>query len=118
MFIPSKLVNNSFFRKLYQGLESPVERSETDFDAGAKYHTAAYVPYSRYFVSHFLQFQFYEALCKLANHTGPLNQCDFYGSKIAGQNLKYNNRYGYLKCFLKMFFYNFSNFKKKGTCSR
>ena len=65
-----------------------MERSETDFDAGAKYHTAAYVPYSRYFVSHFLQFQFYEALCKLANHTGPLHTCDFYGSKIAGQNLK------------------------------
>ncbi len=88
MIILSKLVYNSFFRKLYQGLETPVERSETDFDAGAKYHTAAYVPYSRYFVSHFLQFQFYEALCKLAKHTGPLNQCDFYGSKSAGLQLK------------------------------
>ena len=74
--------------KEIQGLESPVSRSENDFDPGAKYHTAAYVPYSRYFVSHFLQFQFYEALCKLANHTGPLHTCDFYGSKTAGLRLK------------------------------
>ena len=78
-----------FIRKYYQGIESPIERSEIDFDAGAKYHTAAYVPYSRYFVSRILQFQFYAALCKLAKHRGPLNQCDFYGSKRAGRRLKY-----------------------------
>ncbi len=76
-------------RKHYQGIESPIERSEIHFDAGAKYHTAAYVPYSRYFVARILQFQFYSSLCKLANHRGRLNQCDFYGSKRAGRRLKY-----------------------------
>jgi peptidyl-dipeptidase A len=34
-------------RKEYQGLEPPVERSEDDFDPGAKYHIASYVPYAR-----------------------------------------------------------------------
>lgn len=30
-----------------QGIKSPVERSEDDFDAGAKYHIPASVPYIR-----------------------------------------------------------------------
>ena len=86
-----KIFLNCLFliRKNYQGIESPIERSEIDFDAGAKYHTSAYIPYSRYFVSSILQFQFYSSLCKLAKHRGSLNQCDFYGSKRAGRRLKY-----------------------------
>ena len=75
-------------REEYQGVESPVPRSENDFDPGSKYHTASFTPYSRYFVSHILQFQFYKALCDLAGHTGPLNQCDFYASNKAGRQLK------------------------------
>ncbi|XP_033117492.1 angiotensin-converting enzyme-like, partial [Anneissia japonica] len=34
-----------------------------------------------------IQFQFYEAMCNAANHTGPLYKCDFYESKEAGQLL-------------------------------
>jgi peptidyl-dipeptidase A len=35
----------------YQGVAPPVERSEADFDPGAKYHVAANVPYTRYFLA-------------------------------------------------------------------
>jgi peptidyl-dipeptidase A len=71
-------------RLKYQGVAPPVERSETDFDPGAKYHVAANVPYVRYFLAHILEFQFYRALCQESGYKGPLNQCTFYGSKEAG----------------------------------
>ncbi len=38
---------NLCFREKYQGLAPPVNRTEADFDAGAKYHVAADVPYIR-----------------------------------------------------------------------
>ena len=36
-----------FFRKEFQGIESPVERTEENFDPCAKYHIPNYTPYSR-----------------------------------------------------------------------
>ena len=36
------------YRLKYQGIKPPIERSENDFDPGAKYHIAANVPYIRY----------------------------------------------------------------------
>jgi peptidyl-dipeptidase A len=71
-------------RLKYQGVAPPVERSEADFDPGAKYHVAANVPYTRYFLAHILEFQFYRALCRESGYKGPLNRCTFYGSKEAG----------------------------------
>ena len=71
-------------RLKYQGVAPPVERSEADFDPGAKYHVAANVPYVRYFLAHILEFQFYRALCRESGYKGPLNRCTFYGSKEAG----------------------------------
>ncbi len=71
----------------YQGVAPPVARSESDFDPGAKYHVAGNVPYSRYFLAHILEFQFYRAMCKAAGHVGPLYTCSFYGSKAAGAKL-------------------------------
>ncbi len=71
-------------RLKYQGVAPPVERSEADFDPGAKYHVAANVPYVRYFLAHILEFQLYRALCRESGYTGPLNRCTFYGSKEAG----------------------------------
>jgi len=68
----------------YQGVAPPVARSEADFDPGAKYHVAANVPYTRYFLAHILEFQFYRALCRESGYKGPLNRCTFYGSKEAG----------------------------------
>src|SRR6202050_2944898 len=74
-------------RKKYQGVAPPVERSEADFDPGAKYHVAANVPYTRYFLAAVLQYQFHRALCKEAGYTGPLNRCTIYGNKAAGEKL-------------------------------
>ncbi|MEK7384025.1 MAG: M2 family metallopeptidase [Elusimicrobiota bacterium] len=71
----------------YQGVKPPVARSEADFDPGAKYHVAANVPYTRYFLAHILEFQFYRALCKQTGHAGPLHRCSFYNDKKAGESL-------------------------------
>ena len=74
-------------RKKYQGVAPPVARSENDFDPAAKYHVAANVPYTRYFLARILQFQFQRALCKIAGDKGPLHRCSIYGSKEAGRRL-------------------------------
>jgi peptidyl-dipeptidase A len=72
-------------RLKYQGVVPPVERSEADFDPGAKYHVAGNVPYIRYFLADIYEFQFYRALCQAAGYKGPLNRCTFFGSKAAGE---------------------------------
>lgn len=74
-------------RRLYQGVAPPSQRSEADFDPGAKYHVAANVPYVRYFLAHILQFQFHRALCKQSGHQGPLHTCSIYGNKEVGKRL-------------------------------
>ncbi|GLH09200.1 Angiotensin-converting enzyme [Gryllus bimaculatus] len=81
-------------REQYQGIEPPVDRTEEDFDPGAKYHIVASVPYIRYFVSYVIQFQFHRALCLEAGQFDPndpmkpLYACDIYGSTAAGNKLK------------------------------
>jgi len=74
-------------RRKYQGIVPPVERTEADFDPGAKYHVPANVPYMRYFLARILQFQFQRALCREAGSTGPLHRCSIYGNKAAGEKL-------------------------------
>ncbi len=69
----------------YQGVAPPSPRGEEFFDPGAKYHVPGNTPYTRYFLAHILQFQFYEALCDAAGHTGPLHECSYYGNRQAGQ---------------------------------
>ncbi|WP_050436221.1 M2 family metallopeptidase [Chondromyces crocatus] len=75
-------------RQKYQGVASPVARSEADFDPGAKYHVPAGVPYTRYFLAHIYQFQFHRALCAASGHKGPLHTCSIHGSKAAGDKMK------------------------------
>ena len=75
-------------REEYQGVAAPVERTEADFDPGAKYHVPANVPYTRYFLAGILQFQFHRALCEQAGDTGPLNRCSIYGNAEAGASLQ------------------------------
>jgi peptidyl-dipeptidase A len=74
-------------RKKYQGVVPPVERTEADFDPGAKYHVPANVPYMRYFLARIYQYQFQRALCKEAGYSGPLHRCSIYGNKAAGAKL-------------------------------
>ncbi len=75
-------------REKYQGVAPPVDRSESDFDPGAKYHIPSNTPYARYFLAGILQFQFYRAMCRAAGYQGPLNRCSVYDSKAAGDKFK------------------------------
>ncbi|EGV96772.1 Angiotensin-converting enzyme [Cricetulus griseus] len=98
-------------RLRYQGLCPPLPRSQDDFDPGSKFHIPANVPYIRhftytlylsplylrYFISFIIQFQFHEALCRAAGHTGPLHKCDIYQSKEAGKLLADTMKMGYSK---------------------
>lgn len=74
-------------RETYQGIQPPVERSESDFDPGAKYHVPAATPYARYFLAHILQFQLQRALCAATGYEGPLHRCSLYGNEEAGRRL-------------------------------
>jgi peptidyl-dipeptidase A len=74
-------------KQKYQGVAPPVNRSETDFDPGAKYHIASNTPYARYFLARILQFQFHRALCQAAGYKGPLHRCSIYNNKAAGEKL-------------------------------
>ncbi|MFN3944438.1 MAG: M2 family metallopeptidase [Allosphingosinicella sp.] len=87
--IPENEMNAAWnrLRLQYQGIVPPVERTEAHFDAAAKYHIPASVPYTRYFLARILQFQFYEAACRQAGWTGPLHRCSFYGNREVGQRL-------------------------------
>ena len=74
-------------REKYQGLAAPVERTEADFDPGAKYHVPGNVSYTRYFIARVLQFQFQRSLCQAAGHEGALHECSVFGSAEAGARL-------------------------------
>jgi peptidyl-dipeptidase A len=69
----------------YQGVAPVTPRGEDFFDAGAKYHVPGNTPYTRYFLSHVLQFQFYKALCDASGHEGPLYTCSFANNPEAGR---------------------------------
>lgn len=75
-------------REKYQGVKRPAPMEAGGFDAGAKYHVPADVPYSRYFLAHILQFQMHRALCREAGYSGPLNRCSIYGNKAAGKKFQ------------------------------
>lgn len=75
-------------RTKYQGIRPPVARTEADFDPGSKYHIASNTPYTRYFLSFIMQFQFHKALCDAAGFKGPLYACSIYNNKKAGKKLQ------------------------------
>ena len=87
--VPPERYNAAWWelREKIQGVSPPVPRSEADFDPGAKYHVAANVPYTRYFLATILQFQFHRALCRAAGVPGPLHRCSIYGNAEAGRRL-------------------------------
>jgi peptidyl-dipeptidase A len=72
-------------RRTYQGVAPPVERTEADFDPGAKYHVPANTPYTRYFLAAIMQFQFDRAMCAEAGYVGPLHRCSIYGNEKVGE---------------------------------
>ncbi len=72
-------------REKYQGVAAPVDRAADAFDPGAKYHIPNNVPYTRYFLAHIFQFQFYREACRIAGWEGPLAACSIYGDKEVGK---------------------------------
>lgn len=90
---------NEYFWELttkFQHISPPsnIDRREL-FDAAAKFHLAANVPYARYFFANILQFQVFKSLCLKtvygtmnATSPMPLHKCDIYGSKRAGKLLR------------------------------
>ncbi|KAK0166390.1 hypothetical protein PV328_004814 [Microctonus aethiopoides] len=82
------------------GIVPPNSRQDSTefFDPAAKYHIITNTPYLRYFLSHILQFQIFDTMCKIAvnddkinyykNSDFPLYKCDIYGAKIAGNKLR------------------------------
>ena len=82
-------LNSSWWdmRESYQGITSPVNRSEDYFDPGAKYHIPANTPYTRYYLARIMQYQFHEALCNAMNFDGLLHECSIYGNQIAGEKI-------------------------------
>jgi peptidyl-dipeptidase A len=88
--IPPEKYNEAWWdlRRKYQGVDAPVGRSEEDFDPGAKYHIPGNTPYTRYFLSFVLQFQFHRALCEAAGFKGPLHECSIYGNEEAGRRFR------------------------------
>jgi peptidyl-dipeptidase A len=87
--IPADGLNQGWWnlRTEYQGIAPPDDRGEEFFDPGAKYHVPANVPYTRYFLSYILQFQFHRAMCEAAGYEGPLYECSVFGSEEAGARL-------------------------------
>lgn len=81
--------NEEFWRlkEQYLGVVAPVPRTKDDLDPVSIFHIATGYDMIRYFTRTVLQFQFFETLCRAANHQGPLHTCDFYGSKEAGDLL-------------------------------
>jgi len=74
-------------REQYQGVAAPNDRPADAFDPGAKYHVPGNTPYTRYFLAHVLQFQFYKSLCEIAGEEGPIHRCSIYKSGAAGERL-------------------------------
>ncbi|XP_064079471.1 angiotensin-converting enzyme-like [Macrobrachium nipponense] len=89
--VPTDQMNAAWWqlREELQGVTPPGgSRGEEFFDAGAKFHVPANVPYIRYFVSFITQFQFHAHLCQVAGHQGPLHTCDIYNNRDAGSVLR------------------------------
>ncbi|XP_051650987.1 angiotensin-converting enzyme 2 [Manacus candei] len=70
------------------GVVEPVPHDETYCDPAALFHVANDYSFIRYYTRTIYQFQFQEALCKAANHTGPLHKCDITNSTAAGEKLR------------------------------
>ena len=75
-------------REQFQGIKAPIERTEAEFDPGAKYHVPANVPYTRYFLAEILQFQFHRAMAREAGWFGPLHRFTVYNNQKVGAKLK------------------------------
>ena len=75
-------------RELYQGITTPISRSDSDFDAGSVSEVIHNQNQAGSFISEILGFQFYQSLCEVAGNKNSLSRCSFYGSKEVGDKLQ------------------------------
>ncbi|XP_037369021.1 angiotensin-converting enzyme 2 [Talpa occidentalis] len=69
------------------GVAEPVPHDESYCDPATLFHVANDYSFIRYYTRTIYQFQFQEALCRTAQHTGPLYKCDISNSREAGKKL-------------------------------
>ncbi|XP_038612998.1 angiotensin-converting enzyme 2 [Tachyglossus aculeatus] len=69
------------------GVVEPFPHDETYCDPAALFHVSSDYSFIRYYTRTIYQFQFQEALCKLAQHKGDLHKCDITNSIQAGEKL-------------------------------
>eukprot|EP00057_Strongylocentrotus_purpuratus_P027907 XP_011682381.1 PREDICTED: angiotensin-converting enzyme [Strongylocentrotus purpuratus] len=72
-------------RSEYEGIEPGVERTDADFDPGAEFNIVSDSSYAKHFLGQIMKFQFLKSLCEAAGHTGPIQDCNLYGNRVAGQ---------------------------------
>ncbi|XP_054437165.1 angiotensin-converting enzyme 2 isoform X1 [Pteronotus mesoamericanus] len=70
------------------GVMEPFPHDETYCDPASLFHVANDYSFIRYYTRTIFQFQFQEALCRTAQHTGPLHKCDISNSTAAGEKLR------------------------------
>lgn len=79
-----------FRRVRVVGVSPPVHRdSDLDLDITAMFHVCFNDDTIESFIMEFFQYQFNEAICQAAGHTGPVYKCDYYNSTAAGDKLLY-----------------------------
>jgi len=76
------------------GVKAPTERTKEDLDPPTIFHICQDYDMIRYFTRTILQFQFWDKLCEISGHQGPLHRCDFSGSHDAGEALSRMLRLG------------------------
>uniref|UniRef100_A0ACB8FI67 Metallothionein expression activator n=1 Tax=Sphaerodactylus townsendi TaxID=933632 RepID=A0ACB8FI67_9SAUR len=76
------------------GVVEPLPHNEAYCDPATLFHVANDYSFIRYYTRTIYQFQFQEALCKAANNTGPLYECDITNSTAAGHKLRIFSRIG------------------------
>ena len=107
-FLPFGLMIDRWRWGVFDGSIKPDQYNKAWWDLKAKYQGVAPVdaarrgvlrcrapsttcrrntPYTRYFLSHILQFQFYKALCDASGYKGPLYECSFANSPEAGKQV-------------------------------
>ncbi|XP_043654832.1 angiotensin-converting enzyme [Drosophila teissieri] len=84
-------VNKHYWRLMEQhaGIEAPSDRSEGAIDFPYKFYVNIDQSFqTQKFISEILGYQFYREFCKKSFSSGPLHNCDFFGSSVVGNDLR------------------------------
>ncbi|XP_041477189.1 angiotensin-converting enzyme-like [Lytechinus variegatus] len=91
-------------RSNYEGIVPPLERTEADFDPGAELNIISDNSYAKHFLGQIMKFQFIKSLCQAAGHTGPIQDCNLYGNRVAGQLITTAMQLGKTRSWTEIFY--------------